>query len=119
MNIEITARHFDLTPELREHIEKEINGLTRYFENIIASQVILDVEKYRQTVEIKAKVYREVITGKADTDDMYQSIEQAVGKVKKQLKKYKGKLKDKRPEEITETIEQATRPETDVDAVDI
>ncbi len=119
MNIEITARHFDLTPELREYIEKEINGLTRYFENIIASEVILDVEKYRQTVEIKAKVYREVITGKADTDDMYQSIEQAVGKVKKQLKKYKGKLKDKRPEQITETIEQATRPETDVDAVDI
>jgi putative sigma-54 modulation protein len=119
MNIEITARHFDLTPELKEHIDKEVNGLTRYFENIISSEVILDVEKYRQSAEIKVRVYRENITGKADTDDMYQSIEQAIGKVKKQLKKYKGKLKDKRPEQITETKEEATRPETDVDAVDI
>ena len=34
MNIEITARHFDLTPDLREHVEKEVSGLTRYFENI-------------------------------------------------------------------------------------
>lgn len=119
MNIEITARHFDLTPELREHIEKEVNGLTRYFENIISSEVILDVEKYRQSAEIRVKVYRETIAGKSDTDDMYQSIEQAVGKVKKQLKKYKGKLKDRRPEQITETKEEATRPDTDVDGVDI
>ena len=119
MNIEITARHFDLTPELREHIEKEVTGLTRYFENIISSEVILDVEKYRQTAEIRAKVYKEVITGKADSPDMYASVEQAIDRVKKQLKKYKGKLKDKRPDEISETVEKATKPDTDVDSVDI
>jgi len=119
MNIEITARHFDLTPELKAYIEKEVNGLTRYFENIISSEVILDVEKYRQTAEIKVKVYRDNITGKANTDDMYQSIEQAIGKVKKQLKKYKGKLKDRRPEQIAEKKEETTRPDTDVDGVDI
>ena len=119
MNIEITARHFDLTPELKEHVEKEIAGLTRYFENIISSEVILDVEKYRQSAEIKARVYKDVITAKADSDDMYASIEKAIDKVKGQLKKYKGKLKDKRPDEITETVERATKPETDVDAVDI
>jgi putative sigma-54 modulation protein len=119
MNIEITARHFDLTPELKEHIEKEVAGLTRYFENIISTEVILDVEKYRQTSEIKVKVYKEVIAGKADSTDMYASIEQSISKVKKQLKKYKGKLKDKRPDEITEAVEKVTRPETDVDGVDI
>ncbi len=119
MNIEITARHFDLTHELKAHIEKEINGLTRYFENIISTEVILDVEKYRQTAEIKIKVYREVITAKADTSDMYQSIEQAISKVKTQLKKYKGKLKDKHPEQIAEAVEKITKPDTDVDSVDI
>lgn len=119
MNIEITARHFDLTPELREYIEKEVGGLTRYFENIISSDVILDVEKYRQTAEVKIQVYKEIITGKADSDDMYASIEKAMNKVKGQLKKYKGKLKDRRPEEISETVKRATKPETDVDSVDI
>lgn len=119
MNIEITARHFDLTPELKEHIEKEIAGLTKYFENIISSEVVLDVEKYRQSAEIRAKVYKEVITGRAASGDMYASIEMAVDRVKKQLKKYKGKLKEKRPEEISQTVENATKPETDVDSVDI
>jgi putative sigma-54 modulation protein len=119
MNIEITARHFDLTPELKEHIEKEVSGLTRYFENIISSEVILDVEKYRQTAEIKVKVYKDVITGKTDSDDMYVSIEKAVNKVKGQLKKYKGKLKERRPEQINQTVQRATKPATDVDSVDI
>lgn len=118
MNIEITARHFDLTPELKEYIEDEVSGLTRYFENIISSEVILDVEKYRQTAEVKIKVYNAALTGTGATDDMYASIEQAMDKVKAQLKKYKSRLKEKRPDKIKETVEEITRPDTDVDGVD-
>jgi len=119
MNIEITARHFDLTPELKEHVEHEVGGLTRYFDNIISSEVILDVEKYRQSAEIKTKVYNAVITGSADSDDMYASIELAIDKVKKQLKKHKGKLKLKKPEVINEKIENLTKPQTNEDEVDV
>jgi putative sigma-54 modulation protein len=119
MNIEITARHFDLTPELKEHVEREVDGLTKYFENIISAEVILDVEKYRQSSEIKVKVYREVITGKSDSDDMYVSVERSIDKVKSQLKKYKGKLKEKHPDQINETVEKITRPDTDVDELDV
>jgi putative sigma-54 modulation protein len=118
MNIEITARHFDLTPQLKENIERELDGLTRYFENIISADVILDVEKYRQSAEIKIKVYNQSITGRADSNDMYASIEMAVDKVKTQLKKYKGKLKEKHPDKIEERVERTTRPHTDVDEVD-
>jgi putative sigma-54 modulation protein len=119
MNIEITARHFDLTPELRQHVEREIGGLRRYFDNIISSEVILDVEKYRQYAEIKTKVYNAVITGTADSDDMYASIEMAIDKVKKQLKKHKGKLKLKRPDKISETVENLTKPLTNEEELDI
>ena len=43
----------------------------------------------------------------------------AVDKVKVQLKKYKGKLKAKKPEAILEAKDFNTRPSTDVDAVDM
>jgi putative sigma-54 modulation protein len=119
MKIEITARHFDLTPQLKESIEKELNGLTRFFENIISAEAILDVEKHRQSAEIRAKVYNATITGKADSTDMYASIEKAVGKVKVQLKKYKGKLKEKHPEKIDQTVKKITRPKTDDESVDV
>ncbi len=114
----ITARHFDLTPEMKSHAESEIEGLSRYFENIISAELILDTERHRRMAELKVKVYNQTLAGTGETDDMYNSIGVAVDKVKQQLKKYKGKLKDKRPDAISETVEKATRPTTDVDEVE-
>ena len=115
----ITARHFDLTQEMKEKCEAEIDGLTRYFENIISADLVLDKERHLQKVELNVKVYNTTITGKGDTDDLYNSLSVAVDKVKTQLKKHKGKLKNKKPDEIAETISSLTQPSTDVDEVDI
>ena len=115
----ITARHFDITPEIKAKAEEEMEGLTRYFDNIISAELILDVERHRRMAELKVKVYNNTISGSGDTDDMYNSIDQAVDKVKGQLKKYKGKLKRKDPSTIKGTEEMLTQPNTDVDGVDI
>ena len=115
----ISARHFDLTDEMKATAESEMDGLTRYFENIISADLVLDTERHRRKAELKVKVYKDTLTGTGDTDDMYNSISQAVDKVKGQLKKYKGKLKHRDSEEITETKGALTRPSTDVDEVDI
>lgn len=114
----ITARHFDLPNELKMRAEEEMEGLKRYFDNIISVELILDMEKHRRKAELNVKVYNQTLTGTADTDDFYTSVAAAVDKVKGQLKKYKGKLKDKRPEEITEVIDELTRPSTDVDELE-
>ncbi len=119
MQKKVTARHFDLTPEIKGKAEDEMEGLTRYFENIISAEFILDVERHRRMAELKVKVYNQTLSGTAETDDMYASIEMAVDKMKAQLKKYKGKLKERRPEEIIETTEALTRPSVNPDEVDI
>ena len=80
--------------------------------------MILDIERHRRSAEVKVNVYNNVITGTGETDDVYTAISLAVEKVKAQLKKYKGKLKDKQPERIAEAIDSLTRPSTDVDEVD-
>ncbi len=114
----ITARHFDLTSEMKERAEEEIDRLTRYFDNIVSAELVLDTERHRRTAELKVNVYNNTISGTGDTDDMYNSIAVAVDKVKGQLKKYKSKLKQKKPEEITGVKDVLTRPSTDVDEVD-
>ena len=114
----ITARHFDLTNEMRDRAETEMDGLTRYFENIISAELVLDTERHLHKAELRVKVYNQSMSGTGETDDMYNSIAVAVDKVKGQLKKYKGKLKDRRPEEISEVIDELTRPATNVDEID-
>ncbi len=115
----ISARHFDLTEEMKSTAESEMDGLTRYFENIISAEMVLDTERHRRMAELKVRVYNNTITGTGETDDIYTAIALAVDKVKGQLKKYKGKLKHRDPEQIAETKTSLTKPTTDVDEVDI
>jgi putative sigma-54 modulation protein len=119
MQMKVTARHFDLTPEIRDKAESEMEGLTRYFENIISAEFILDTERHRRMAELRVKVYNQMLSGTGETDDLYASMELAIDKVKGQLKKYKGKLKERRPEEIASHTEAVTKPSTNPDDVDI
>jgi putative sigma-54 modulation protein len=96
MQIRTTARHFDLTDDLKSFAEKQIGKLERYFNNIIDSHLILDMEKSRMTAELKLKVYGTVLTSKHRSFDMYDSVEKVIDKMEGQLKRYKGKLIDKK-----------------------
>ncbi|HKK19978.1 MAG TPA: ribosome-associated translation inhibitor RaiA [candidate division Zixibacteria bacterium] len=115
----ISARHFDLTDEMRQKAESEMDGLTRFFDNIISAEMVLDTERHVHKAELLVKVYNSTITGTGSTDDMYNSIDMAIDKVKSQLKKHKGKLKHKNPEAIMQTKDALTKPSTDIDEVDI
>jgi len=115
----ITARHFDLTAEVKAKAEEEMEGLTRYFDNIVSAEMVLGAERHRRVAELKVNVYNQIITGTGETDDLYNSIDAAVDKVKTQLKKYKGKLKNRNPEEIAGLKEVLSQPSTDVDEIDV
>lgn len=114
----ISARHFDLTEEMKQRAEAEMDSLTRFFENIISAEMVLDAERHRRIVELNVKVYNHTLSATGESDDIYNSIDMAVDKLKTQLKKYKGKLKDKNPEAINETIDSLTRPDTDDETIE-
>jgi putative sigma-54 modulation protein len=104
MRINITARHFELTKDLEQHIRDHLWTLRKYFESIINAHVILSVEKYRQIAEITLKVSGLTLASKEESDNMYTSIDSAVDKLERQVKRYKQKLynhkaKKKEPEE--------------------
>lgn len=114
----ITARHFDLSDDMKAKAEDEMEGLKRYFDNIISAELILATEKHIKIAELKVRVYNQTLAAKADTDDFYSSIASAVEKIKTQLKKYKGKLKNKKPEQIAGVIDELTKPSTDTEGLE-
>jgi putative sigma-54 modulation protein len=96
MQIRTTARHFDLTDDLKDFVERHLRKLERFFDHIIDSHLILEMEKSRMTAELKLKVYGTVLTSKHRSFDMYDSVEKVIDKMERQLKTYKGKLQDKK-----------------------
>lgn len=113
MQIRITARHFDLTGDLKSSAEKQIGKLGRYFSNIIDSHLILDMEKSRMTAELKVKVYGTVLSSRYRSFDMYDSVEKVIDKMEAQIKKYKAKLTDKKAKKATAIKEKMVSDEAD------
>jgi len=91
MQINITGHHVELTPALREFVEKKFSKLERFFDQIISVQVILTVDKLRQIAESDIKVAGGDVHASAESEDMYSSIDQLMDKLERQLIKHKEK----------------------------
>jgi len=92
-DISITFRHLEATDSLREYVIDKLSRAKKHFGDRNEINVVLSSEKHRYTAEIMLKADRITANAKEETDDMYSAIDLAVGKVDRQMKKHKEKLK--------------------------
>ena len=89
----IRGKNIEITPPLREYVEKRVGKIIKYFDNMDEISVLLSVEKERQIVEVTAEVRGGLILrGQESTGDMYTSIDLVVEKLERQIHKQKTKL---------------------------
>ncbi len=93
MRINITARHFKASDRLKQFIENELSRLEKFYKGIIDCEVILSYIKNEQKVEMFLNVRGQTLNTAVASDDMFRSIDSAVKKLERQLRKYKTKLK--------------------------
>ena len=99
MNIIVTGRHLEITPALKNYVEKKIKRFNRYLSNISEAVVTIRVEKYRHKVEVLLKVNGVLIQAEGITGEVYSSIDEVAEKLGRQIKKYKEKLVSHRKSE--------------------
>ncbi len=98
MDINFTARRFRAHPEIKEYTIDEVKKLEKLYDGIVRSEIILYFERGTnsvKTAEINLHVYGTVLSAREGTDDYIKSVDGAIGKLVTQLKKYKGKLREK------------------------
>lgn len=93
-NISITGRNVLITDSMKDYAMEKISKIEKFNNRLIDVNVIMDIQKYEHRVEIILKVNNVVITSHASTKDMYASIDMAVDKIQRQLRKYKTRLQD-------------------------
>lgn len=96
MNVIITGRHLELTGNLKEYAKKKIEKFKKYLNNIAEATITLSIEKYRHKAEILLKVNGLMIQAESVTGEMYSSIDEAMEKLERQVKKYKKKWRSYR-----------------------
>jgi len=99
MNIIVTGRHLEVTPALKNYVEKKVKRFNRYLSNISEAVVTISVEKYRHKVEVLLKVNGVLIQAEGVTSEVYSSIDEVAEKLGRQIKKYKEKLVSHRKSE--------------------
>lgn len=118
MTITTTARHYQLTPALKEYAESKVLQLKKYFDNIVTAHIIFELEKYRHAVEVSIHVNGKDFNGREVSEDMYASVDRVVEKLERQIRRYKGKRFNKKTPKLSE-MEVELPPEEVEEAVPV
>ncbi len=96
MEVLITGKQLDVTPALKQYIENRVKKIEKYTMKVTQIVFTLKVEKYRHMAEVLVKVNGFILQSEQETDEMYVSVDKAMTKVERQLKKHKEKLHNHR-----------------------
>lgn len=96
MQLNITARHLDLTPALSDYVHRKVEKADRYFDSIVWAQTILTVEKHRHIAEIVVHTPGNTFRVKETAGDLYSAIDLAAHKLDLHLSRLKEKKRGHR-----------------------
>jgi len=96
MQLEITGRHIEVTPALREFAEEKLRKLERLLDGPLEVHVVLGIEKHRHMAEVQVKSRNGVFAGTQETGDLYASIGEVADKLERQALKHKEKMRTRR-----------------------
>ncbi len=96
MQINISGRHVEVTPALRDYVTSKMERLERHIDNITTMQVTLSIEKQRQIADANIHISGAELFAQSESQDMYASIDALVDKLDRQILKHKGKQEARR-----------------------
>lgn len=85
MKLIITGRHMEVKKNLTHYIRKRFSKWAVFLGRDAEVHVILNVEGYRNQVEVTAKDGPYLVTGRQTTKDMFQSVDLLTEKIERQL----------------------------------
>lgn len=100
MRVTVIGKNINVTPALKEIIEKKISKLDRYFNPDVEARATLSVQRNRQIFEVTIPFNGVVLRCEEATDDMYKSIDLVVSKLERQIRKQRTKLSRKNHESL-------------------
>ena len=99
MNINVSSIHFTADQKLIDFSEKKIGKLDTFFDGIISAEVTLKVVKpetaNNKFAEIRLSIPGNDLFAKKQADTFEEAIDLSIDALKKQLSKFKEKLREK------------------------
>ncbi|TCI48006.1 MULTISPECIES: ribosome hibernation-promoting factor, HPF/YfiA family [unclassified Exiguobacterium] len=94
----IRGENIEVTPAIKDYVEKKLEKLTRYFTTPTDAQTVyvnLKVYNEKQKVEVTIPMTNLLLRAEETNLDMYAAIDLVVDKLERQIRKHKTKLNRK------------------------
>lgn len=95
MEVRFLTRNVELSPEVREYMEKKVGKIEKFFDKIIDTQIALNYKRGMNVVEITSNVNGLVMRGEDYAPDLRKAFDKALKNIERQVKRHKGYLTDK------------------------
>lgn len=97
MNYNIRGNKLEVTEAIREYVIKKVSKLEKYFDTTPTSDVNVRLSVYNndQRIEVTIPMQDLVLRAEEHHEDLYAAIDLVVGKLERQIKKYKTKINRK------------------------
>ena len=115
MSTEITGRNFEVTPDIRELLERKLSKIEeRLFDDVIDVRVVLDQQKYRYICEILmvGKDHDVKVIQESD-QSMQDAVNAAIDHAKRQAQKHRERITDHHRDETPRTVDEAARADAE------
>ena len=94
MRIDISGRHFKVTPPLKEYISSKVQKLDKYSLKVESVHVVLEVQKFHNIAEITLLGKNLRLTAKDQSPDMYAAFDNCFGVAQLQMSRQHDRRKD-------------------------
>lgn len=101
MQISVTFRHMSASDPIKKHAMEKVERIRKFLDDATEIHVVLSIERYMHKADISMQSHGVLIRGEEASSDMYNSIDRAIEKIEKQLKRYLNKIQRHRPNEGT------------------
>lgn len=98
MNYNVRGENIEVTPAIREYVEKKVAKLERYFTETPAANVNVNLKFYQDKtskVEVTIPMPNLVLRAEETNSDMYAAIDLITDKLERQIRKHKTKVNRK------------------------
>ena len=100
MQLSTTFRHMEASQAVREYSEEKLEKLRKYFiRQPLGAHAVFSVERnHNHTAEFSLTLPSGLaVQARETTEDMYSSIDLAVARIERQVRKWKDKIRDHKP----------------------
>lgn len=100
MQVNVSFRHMDASPAVQQYAADKLQHVvSKYVQGEdIDSQITFSVEKFWHIVNFTLNINGLTLKSSEKTEDMYSSIDLALEKVERQVRRYKSKIRSHRPD---------------------